>query len=157
VIAFDSNLQKGFNPIIDDVQQVCPPIQPTIANLKQIIAAGWLQKDDLPPQVILAIPAQDTENWTFAALFPDDALCAAADYECPKLGQHWRDRPGYRLTRKKYGQLLEFKAGKIKKSKRRYEALISQIADNWDTVRTICSQAEQFDQDIRNLLTPEAH
>ncbi|MEE8389308.1 MAG: AAA family ATPase [Anaerolineae bacterium] len=89
--------------------------------------------------------SQDTENWTFAALFPDDDLCARDDYECTQIG---RERPGYRLTLKKYGKLLRRTDGRIKKPRRQYERATPQIAAAWDTVRQICTQAERFTQDV---------
>lgn len=148
-IATERDLQEGDDMPISDVQQPCPPIAATVSRLRQVIGR-WLQCNHLPQQVILAIPAQDTENWTFAALFPDDELCARDDYECIKRG---RDRPGYRLTLKKYGKLLQRRDGEIKKPRRRYEQAILQVAANWDTVCRICSQAQRFTQDVQGRLT----
>ncbi len=109
--------------------------------------------------MIFAIPAQDTENWTFAALFPNDKLCAQDDYECIKKGKQWREHPGYCLTLKKYGKYLERKRRKdrnqgykIKKPIRVYRKLAPEIADSWDTVRNICSQAEQFTRAVKLVL-----
>jgi hypothetical protein len=95
------------------------------------------------------MPAQDMENWTFAALFPDDDLCAQNDYECIKSGQQ---RPCYRLTLKKYGKLLQRRGGEIKKQRLRYQQVIPQITANWNIVCRICSQAQQFTQDVQRFL-----
>ncbi len=144
-IAAEHDLQEGDVAPITGVQRPCPPIAATASRLRQVIGR-WLQRDNLPPKVILAIPAQDTENWTFAALFPDDELCMRDDYECTK---HGNNHPGYRLTLKEYGKLLQRQDGKIKKPVRRYEQAIPQIVLNWDTVCRICSQARQFTQDAQ--------
>jgi hypothetical protein len=147
-IAAEHDLQEEDEIPIPNVQQPCPPIQLTASQLKRVVER-WLQHDNLPPQVILAIPAQDTENWTFAALFPDDELCLQDDYECTKSK---RDHPGYRLTLKKYGKLLQRTDGTIKKPKRHYEQVTPQIAAEWDSVCRICSQAQQFTQDVLERL-----
>ena len=143
-IAVRRDLQDEGDTLVPDVQQPCPPIEATTSQVRRVVA-GWLHRDDFPPRVVLAIPAQDTENWTFAALFPDDDLCARDDYECVQTG---RNRPGYRLTLKKYGRLLRRTDGRIKKSRRQYRRVIPQIADAWDTVRRVCTQAERFTQDV---------
>ena len=116
-IAFERDLQKDEDEPVPHVQQPCPPASATADKLRQVIMR-WLRCDSLPSQVILAIPAQDTESWTFAALFPDDERCGREDYECLRSGQ---DHPGHRLTRRRYGRLLKYKHGKIKKPTRAYE------------------------------------
>ncbi len=146
-IAGEHDLQDEDDAPVRDVQQPCPPIEATTNQLRLVIA-HWLQRDDFPSKLILAIPAQDTESWTFAALFPEDALCARADYECSQSG---RDHPGYRLTLKKYGKLLRRRGGEIKKPKRLYEQVVPQVAANWDTVCRICHQAQRFTQDARGV------
>lgn len=143
-IAREHDLQEGINTPVPNVEQPCPPAEATANQLKRVMAR-WLQRDDFPSQVILAIPAQDTENWTFAALFPDDDLCSRDDYECTRAG---RDHPGYRLTLAKYGKRLRRTSGIIKKSACQYQQITPQIAAAWDTVRRICPQAERFTQDV---------
>lgn len=147
-IATEPDLQEGDESPISQVQQACPPITPTAIQLNRVVE-HWLHRAPLPPQVILAIPAQNTENWTFAALFPDDELCRQHDYEC---SQSRRNHPGYRLTFKKYGKLLQRTDGTVKKSRRQYEQVIPQIAAEWDTVCRICSQAQQFTQEVLAFL-----
>lgn len=143
-VAAERDLQDKDNTPIPDVQRPCPPIAATTRQLRRVVAR-WLHCDEFPSRVALAIPAQDTENWTFAALFPDDDLCARDDYECTQTGHNC---PGYRLTLGKYGKLLSRTVGRIKKPRRQYERVIPQIAANWDTVRRVCTQAERFTQDV---------
>ncbi|MEA3340443.1 MAG: hypothetical protein U9R15_10805 [Chloroflexota bacterium] len=143
-IAAEHDLQEGDDAPIPDVQQPCPPAAATADQLERIIAR-WLRHDDFPSQVMLVIPAQDTESWTFAALFPGDDLCARDDYECTRTG---RDHPGYCLTLERYGRVLRRTDGRIKKPIRQYRQIAPQIAAAWDTVRRICSQAERFTQNV---------
>jgi hypothetical protein len=141
-IAYEQELQQdGTFPI---TPQTCPPVSATVAQLEPLILS-WLNLHALPSSLIFAIPAQDTETWTFAALFPEDELCSQDNYECVHEG---RDHPGYRLTLKTYGKLLRRRAGTIKKSKRQYESVCPQIVAAWDRVRTLCSQAEGFSVEV---------
>jgi hypothetical protein len=143
-IAAEADLQEGDDAPVADVQQPCPPVAPTAARLRQVIMR-WLRQDALPPKIVLAIPAQDTESWTFAALFPDDELCARPDYECLRSGAN---HPGHRLTLKKYGKLLRRTDGQIKKPASAYQAIAPFVAAAWATVRERCAQAEQLTQDV---------
>ena len=142
-IAAEYDLQDDDPEPIEHVAQPCPPAAPTVAGLAQVIGR-WVQCQPLPPQVVLAIPAQDIENWTFAALFSSDALCAQPDYECSKTGIN---RPCYWLTLPKYGKLLHRKGGEIKKPLRRYQTVVEKIAASWPTVCVLCSQAQRFAED----------
>jgi len=143
-IANEHDLQADDPEPLDDPTQPCPPAAATAAGLAQVISR-WLKRQALPPQVVLAIPAQDIENWTFAALFPTDALCTQPDYECTKTGVN---RPCYKLTLRQYGKLLRRgSTGEIKKSVRNYQPITAQIAGRWDSVCAICPQAQRFAQD----------
>ena len=146
-IAIEHDLQDEDDTPILDVQQPCPPAAATAEQLRHIVIR-WLNCTSFPPRVILAIPAQDTENWTFAALFPDDDLCAREDYECTKTGH---DHPGYRLTLRTYGQLLRRTGGRIRKPVRQYRQATPQIVAAWGRVRGICPQAEYFTQDVLSM------
>ncbi len=147
-IAYENDLQEGEEEPVLNVQQPCPPASATADQLQRVITC-WLRYNSLPPQVILVIPAQDTESWTFAALFPGDGLCEREDYECIRSG---RNHPGYRLTLKKYGKLFKRTDGEIKKHERDYRRVATRIAETWNTVRRICVQAERFTQDVLDCL-----
>jgi hypothetical protein len=147
-VALESDLQEGLGEQIDPVYSPCPPIDETADHLKHIIAS-WLQIpfDSLPSQLVFAIPFQDMENWLFAALFPTDAHCDASDYECIKT----RNYPGYLLTLKKYGKILDRDGTTVKKSVVRYRSYASNVKLSWNEVCLICSQAECFHHDLVNL------
>jgi hypothetical protein len=126
----------------------CPPIAATTEQLKQLVA-HWLNETaaaNLPPALIFAIPAQDTENWTFAALFPEDPLCQQSDYEC--LQKRIQRHPAYLLTLSRYGKHLQRQGTQIKKSVIAYRRLIPEIMTQWDRVCTLCTQAHHFQQDF---------
>ncbi len=141
--AAEDDLQDDDAPVAD-VQQPCPPAAATADKLRQVVA-HWLGQEDLPLPVVLAIPAQDTETWVFAALYPDDELCSREDYECLHAG---RDHPAYRLTLGEYGKYLRRTSGRIRKSVPSYREIAPQVAASWKTVRRICPQAERFDNEI---------
>jgi hypothetical protein len=139
-IAAGADLQDALDEPVGDVVQPCPPAAATVDRLRQVIL-HWLHRADLPQAVILVIPAQDMESWTFAALFPADPLCERSDYECIRRGAH---HPGYKLTLRAYGNLLSRSGRAIKKSERRYQAAMPQLAAGWDAACRICSQAQRF-------------
>jgi hypothetical protein len=141
-IASEQELQQ--DEAFPIMPQPCPPVSETVAQLEALIL-HWLRLEASPSSLIFAIPAQDTETWTFAALFPDDELCSQNDYECLYKG---KDHPGYRLTLKAYGKLLRRSAGTIKKPRRQYERLCPQIVAAWDDVCALCSQAKKFTVEV---------
>ncbi len=140
-IAAEDDLQNDGGPVID-VQRPCPPAAATAAKLRQVVAR-WLHRDVLPFPVVLAIPAQNTETWVFAALYPDDELCSRKDYECITS-------PAYFLTLTRYGKLLRRTTGRIKKPVSRYRRVAPHVAAAWETVRRICPQAERFTTDVKS-------
>ncbi|MBN1261766.1 MAG: hypothetical protein JXB35_13905 [Anaerolineae bacterium] len=127
--------------------QPCPPVSATVTQIEHLIL-HWLNRDALPGHVIFAIPAQDAETWTFAALFPEDTLCSHEDYECLHHGQ---DHPGYRLTLKQYGKILNHSSGKIKKPRHAYENILPHVIGSWDEACKICSQADAFSLAVHQM------
>jgi hypothetical protein len=149
-IVSEHDLQEGNEAPIQDLNQPCPPIAGTTLRLKSVLIA-WLHVTGanlLPRQVVFAIPSQDMENWTFAALFPQDDLCQRPDYECIHTSSNHPNYPAYRLTLKRYGKLLERDGSEIKKHVSRYRTAAAQVAQEWDGVCRICSQAEAFNQAV---------
>jgi hypothetical protein len=147
-IISEHDLQEGNEAPIPNLNQPCPPIAGTITRLLSVLIT-WLNVTDvnlLPRQVIFAIPSQDMENWTFAAMFPRDHLCQRPDYECIDTSPNHTNHPAYRLTLKRYGKLLKRDGSKIKKPVTRYRTVVAQVAEEWDSVCRICSQAEAFNQ-----------
>ena len=145
----DTPLPEWLNPL------PCPPIAATAGQLKRLVA-HWLNEPaaaNLPLSLIFAIPSQDTENWTFAALFPEDALCQRPEYECVQGENQYH--PAYQLTLKDYGKYLQRKESQIKKSVVTYRRLVPEIMNRWEQVCRICTQAHQFQQDLSQTLTSQ--
>ncbi len=154
-IATEADLQDdGLGEPIAEVAQPCPPIAATVVQLEHVIMR-WLRRErgNLPGQIVIAIPAQDMENWTFAALFPDDELCATTDYECYHGGGTRSQHPGYLLTLERYGKLLKRDGNTIKKPQVKYRSALPKIAENWPRVCEICTQAQRFEQALHDAIT----
>ena len=148
-VATEPDLQENVLSPIIGVAQPCPPASATAGQLGRVILS-WLDLDELPSKVILAIPSQDAETWTFAALFPDDAICQQADYEC--YGHGDRNYPAHLLTLRRYGSHFRRRGGTVKKTIHVYRALAPRIASNWADVCRICSLAERFAQDLQQQI-----
>jgi hypothetical protein len=151
IIHLDADVVNEADLELDLV--ACPPIAPAVEQL-QMVVAGWLNLASnmaWPARVIFAVPAQDSESWLFAALFPDDQLCQQDDYECLHP-RNSKQHPGYLLTLREYDRVLQRKHGRIQKSRRNYEAVLPDLAANWPAVRDICSPAGRFETDLARLL-----
>ncbi len=151
-VACESDLQEDINPPVENIYQPCPPILPTAEKLEEVVAK-WLNLDSadkFPPEVIPAIPSQDSENWLFAALFPDDELCRQPDYECIHKGDD-RRHPAYLMTLKQYGKILKRKDGEIKKPMKDYRRVSGKVADNWKKVCEFCQQARILNDNLMYL------
>ncbi len=145
-VAWERDLQEGIEPPFDapDAATLCAPIGNADAHLRRI-AARWLNASEpLSPKLVFAIPAEDMETWVFAALFPDDPLCAAMDFECFHASHQ---RPGFKLSLPKYNVLTRTSTGIIK-SVRVYRNLAPSVIENWHYARAKCAQAEQFHFDL---------
>ncbi|MCD6344517.1 MAG: hypothetical protein J7M17_02770 [Anaerolineae bacterium] len=150
-IVTERDLQDdGLTNPICDVQPVCPPIANTVIKLEQVVCR-WFQRsiDQLPSEVLLVFPAQDLENWTFAALYPDDPLCNTPDYECVHQGHDRDQHPAYRLTLKKYGKRFKRKGNTVHKRLAAYYPLVEPITDRWARVCLVCTQAQRFEANLR--------
>lgn len=153
-IVRENDLQDGIvNPIVG-IPFPCPPASQNVHAIQNIVI-HWLNQEALPERVILAIPSQDTENWTFAALYPSDVLCQNANYECIQQGITRNNHPAYRLTLREYGKYLKRDGSEIKKHVNRYRQIANQVGINWETVCQICAQASAFQQAIIERLGNE--
>ncbi|MCB8977916.1 MAG: hypothetical protein H6657_10875 [Ardenticatenaceae bacterium] len=151
-VALEEDLQEGAASIAKELLQPCPPITLTTMSLEEVVTK-WLNLEhasQLPSQVILAIPAQDSENWVFAALFPEDELCQRHDFECIHASTE-HQHPAYLLTLANYGRILRRKDGKIRKSRSSYRQVLPQVVDAWDKVCSICFQAQTFNNRLTEI------
>lgn len=121
----------------------CPPIQPTIDNLKSVVE-GWMG-DEIAHPVVLCIPSDNLEAWVWAA--HESVLQhhnpPATCIECVQKPDDVISDQNYRPRR-----LMSRKNGKPDKSRSKYAPLIRTVVDNWDQVKSVCGQAAQFEQDV---------
>jgi hypothetical protein len=146
-IIFENDLQDGLENPVEGIPFPCPPASQNVQAI-QLIVINWLNLNALPERVILAIPSQDTENWTFAASYPADELCQNASYECIQPGTARNNHPAYRLTLREYGKYLKRDGSEIKKPVNRYRQIANQGGINRETVCQICTQASLFQQAV---------
>lgn len=146
-IVLENDLQAGMGDPIEGIPLPCPPASQNAQAIRPVVIR-WLNLDTLPNRVILAIPSQDTENWTFAALHPTDGLCQNVDYECIQEGRTRNNHPAYRLTLEEYGKHLKRDGSRIKKPVNLYRPIADQVGINWETVCRICTQASAFHQAV---------
>jgi len=108
----------------------------------------WLNREELPRGIVVMIPGQDGENWIFAALFPEHELCSRTDFECTRSGnQH----PGFLLSLREYGRHFTRPGGVLKKPRRVYSVLALNVAESWDVVCHVCSQARRFTEHLSSV------
>ena len=150
----ESDLQEGIRHPIDPVIVNCPPIEPAINRIHEVIARwlNLLEATALPSNIILVVPAQDSENWIFAGLFPDDGLCQNDDYEC--VQQDNSKHPAFCLSLKKYeyeGIRLRRTNGRVRKTVSFYRHILPVMIDHWVQVCEICTQAQRFHARLKEL------
>jgi hypothetical protein len=110
----------------------CPPVEDSVSALT-IVLTSWLGGAQIGQKTVLCLPAQSTGAWLAAASLPiDHALLASA--QCNKSLEA-------RLRQLPQGQ-------RIRKTVRDYRALSSQVISNWPAVKSVCSQAQAFEQAV---------
>ena len=131
-------------------EKPCPPPGPTADALRSVVLE-WGGAQDVPAGVVLCVPSKKTEAWVFAALHPGDRLATRA-LECRKRPEALLINRPDRLVRRKRVQ----QAGRAKRTYDKdtdaYEAVASRIAAAWPDVCRICTQAQRFDDELREAL-----
>lgn len=146
----EADLCEGYENLPERGNLTCPPITATDAYLRRV-AHTWLgAPESIPPQVVFVLPAQDTETWTFVALYPTDSRCGDANLECTHSGNR---HPAHLLTLAQYGKHLSRRDGSIKKSESAYRALMPGITAGWASVKARCEQARAFETDLRAAIS----
>ena len=136
-----------------DCAQPCPPAWDTVRELRRHVL-GWLDEprppnniEPRPPKnMVLCIPAQNTDAWVLSALFTHDPHVGPG-LECllkpeQQLTRH-RDSRGKRLVKPNRS-----------KSSAPYDANRAQIAQNWGRAVEFCAEARRFTLDIWRALYP---
>lgn len=130
-------------------REPCPPPEPSIAALSQVIAS-WLNLESsahLPTHWALCIPSKCTESWVVATRYRTSPTVMPANLECDKNLAFWlAGRPeaeGDRLVRRKGTEL--------KKQRRIYEGMAAGITDSWAHIESQCVSARIFGNRVRAI------
>ncbi len=113
----------------------CPPVSDTVDALGEVVKS-WLRPVELGDRSLLCLPAQSSGTWLAAALLNLNHPLLA-QVEC---NPHVESRLAG-LS----------KAQRIKKTLREYRTHAPKITQQWQQVKQICSQAEQFESMILSI------
>lgn len=115
------------------VQLPCPPISNMSSELAKKIQS-WLGSGvALGNKTVLCLPAQSSGTWLAAAVLPISHTLLV-NTECNPIVE----------SQLNYLPINQ----RIKKTKRDYESRAATILANWHGVKQLCSQAQQFEQDV---------
>ena len=120
----------------------CPPARETCDLIRTYVAS--LLGGNLSLKVVLCVPAQCTEAWIVAALYPDEAA-KFAPIEC-------RNEPE-RLLIQKPDKLVRDKDGTAKKQVNQYKKSINKLVAGWSDAVTACAEAPRFEAECRDALS----
>lgn len=114
--------------------QTCPPVEDTVNALVEVIKS-WLGKAKPDNYTLFCLPAQSSGTWLAAAVLPPSHPLLSGG-ECEQD------------IEKKLDSSVLRKGQRIKKSKRSYRNQAPNITAQWEQVKQICSQAEQFEHSV---------
>lgn len=119
----------------------CPPAVHTIERLEAVLL-GWLGEVQPPERLALCIPAQATEGWILAALYPNDPDSHAQRTNCLA-------RPDVRLSTKPV-------AGRLVSGGRKrvdaYRERAPEVAARWRAISETCASALRFKLRLQAIL-----
>lgn len=111
----------------------CPPPSDTVTALEAVLLS-WLNIPAIGPKSLFCIPSKATDAWLASAVLPQGHTLLAG-LECnPNLETGLAQLP---------------KAQRIRKSIRQYRSMTGSVASHWQRVKTHCTQAAVFDQQIQ--------
>jgi hypothetical protein len=125
--------QKGWASL--PCALVCPPVDSTVQALQAVITS-WLGQSSLGGAV-LCLPAQSSGTWLAAALL-DAAHPLLRNTECDIT------------VESRLAQLP--KSQRVKKTRREYMQRAAELTNKWADVKTICSQASQFETAVLSAI-----
>jgi hypothetical protein len=112
-------------------EKPCPPAVDSVNDLKAAITS-WTGLGILG-DIKLCIPSKSIDTWLAAAVFYGDSKLMN-NIECENMASKLEQLP---------------KNLRIKKSQRVYQNYAEKIAENWDQVRQLCTQADAFQQEMQ--------
>ena len=119
----------------------CPPARETCDKIRAYLIS--LLGGQLPPQVVLCIPAQCTEAWLFAALHPE-LLILFQPIEC-------REEVA-KLLINKPEKLVRDKEGRARKQPEKYRDTSPKVVKQWPQATASCAEALRFETECRAAL-----
>ncbi len=115
---------------------VSPPVADTCAAL-ELVLLSWLGAATSDDKTVRCIPAQSTGAWLASAVLDDvHPLLQGAEYN-PDLENQLARLP---------------KAQRIKKTVADYRRFAPVVTAQWAKVKTVCSQAERFEQCAKDIV-----
>jgi len=122
-----------------NLEQPCPPASDT-ANALRNLVVEWIG-DQVPDGVIVVVPSKTSDAWVCAALVGGDELLECDPEPLERLASI--DGLGFRLK--------QTSDGKVKKpTARQFDIhLAPKVADGFDRVRDVCSEAEWFALEVK--------
>lgn len=124
----------------------CPPAASITQWVRDHLAV--LLGGNVPPNVVLCVPAQDLESWVLCALHPD-----IADQNMPI---ECRAEPGALLVQRAPHRLVRRKNGRLKKETTKYRTSLELILAGWPNCAAgeppRCPEALRFERETRTVL-----
>lgn len=112
----------------------CPPVTNTVTALSAVLQS-WLGLATVGQHTVLCLPAQSSGTWLAAALLPTGHRLLT-NIECnPSVEDGLKYLPNDIRVRKK--------------SPREYLLRASNLTEQWDKVKVLCGQAQQFETEVR--------
>lgn len=124
----------------------CPPASNSANWVRHHLAASL--GSDLPPKIVLCVPAKDLETWVLCALHPD-----IADQNMPI---ECKREPGALLVQRSPHRLVRKKDGRLKKETDKYKNSLQAILLGWSNCtegdQPRCPEAVRFEREARLVL-----
>ncbi len=112
-------------------EQPCPPVSATCDQVEAALKS-WLGQLSPIQRTLCCLPAQSSGTWLAAAVL-NSGHAVLQRPECDPVEDRMAILP---------------KSERIKKSVKEYRQHASKITSKWDQVKSICTQAERFEQNV---------
>ncbi|MCC8987938.1 MAG: hypothetical protein LM523_09565 [Candidatus Contendobacter sp.] len=113
----------------------CPPPSDTVKALEAVLLS-WLNIPAIGPKSLFCIPSKATDAWLASAVLPQGHTLLAG-LECnPNLETGLAQLP---------------KAQRIRKSIPQYRSVTGSVVSQWQRVKTHCTQAAVFEQQVQTI------
>jgi hypothetical protein len=118
-------------------EEPCPPPSATTNRLR-LVALKWLNEKKAPHQLVLCTPSKSLETWVLIGLFPNSRHAKEKDLECQYNSEN--------ILQGKPKERRLVKSGK--KDLEMYKQFAPEVARNWGTINSRCSEAARFEKEF---------